>query len=37
MKTKNWLGKIFDWKVLAILLLFALVGFNFYKDRKRKK
>ena len=30
----DWL-KMFDWKVLAIFLLFILIVWNFWKDRKR--
>jgi len=35
LKAKGGWLKTFDWKVLAILLLFILVVWNFWKDRKR--
>ena len=35
MKTKNAWLKMLDWKVIAIFLLFILVVWNFYRDRKR--
>jgi hypothetical protein len=37
LKTKHWYLKIVDWKTIALLVLFALVAYNFYKDKKRKK
>lgn len=36
LKTKHWYLKMIDWKTLALLALFVLVAFNFYKDKKRK-
>ncbi len=36
LKTKNWYLKIIDWKTAAILILFLLIAYNFYKDKKKK-
>ncbi len=35
LKSKNAWLKIIDWKVIAILLLFVLVVWNFWRDKKR--
>lgn len=34
LKAKNSWLKIFDWKVMAIFLLFVLMIWNFWKDRR---
>jgi len=37
MKNKNWIIKILDLKLLAVVVLLVLIGVNFYKDKKRDK
>jgi hypothetical protein len=37
LKTKYWFLKIVDWKTLLLIIALLMLGYNFYKDRKREK
>jgi len=37
LKGKYWWLKVIDWKVILSLVVFALLLYNFYRDRKRNK
>ncbi len=37
LKEKYWWLKVLDWKTLLLVLVIALLGYNFYKDRNRDK
>ena len=37
MKTKNWYLAVIDWKTGLLFIVLALLGYNFYKDKKRDK
>jgi hypothetical protein len=37
LKTRYWLLKVIDWKTVLLLIVFLLLGYNFYKDKMREK
>ncbi len=36
LKTKYWLVNIVDWKTLLLVIVILMLGYNFYKDKKRE-
>jgi hypothetical protein len=37
LKTQYWFLQIIDWKSLLLIVVILLLGYNFYKDRRRDK